>query len=93
MNPSLASQSVEGSVTNALATAFLSSLGGGKSFFTHLLVYYVFLWRLGRDCRGKSGTWKKVHALQETQFLISVLWQYFLDFSKCPFLTIWNSLF
>ena len=32
LKPSLAAQGVKGSVTNALAAAFLGSLGGGKSF-------------------------------------------------------------
>src|SRR5690625_2156142 len=43
LNPSLASQGVKGSVTNALASAFLGSLGGGKSFSNNLLVYYAVL--------------------------------------------------
>jgi hypothetical protein len=32
LQPSLASQGVKGTVTNALASAFVGSLGGGKSF-------------------------------------------------------------
>ncbi len=44
LNPSLASQGVKGSVTNALASAFLGSLGGGKSFSNNLLVYYAVLY-------------------------------------------------
>src|SRR5699024_12161166 len=42
--PSLASQGVKGSVTNALASAFLGSLGGGKSFSNNLLVYYAVIY-------------------------------------------------
>ena len=40
LQPSLASQGVKGTVTNALASAFVGSLGGGKSFCNNLLVYY-----------------------------------------------------
>ncbi|NRD93247.1 ATP/GTP-binding protein, partial [Enterococcus faecalis] len=36
LKPALASQGVKGSVTNALAAAFLGSLGGGKSFSNNL---------------------------------------------------------
>ncbi|MBU5495679.1 MULTISPECIES: ATP-binding protein, partial [Enterococcus] len=43
LKPALASQGVKGSVTNALAAAFLGSLGGGKSFSNNLLVYYAVL--------------------------------------------------
>ena len=41
LQPSLASQGVKGTVTNALASAFVGSLGGGKSFCNNLLVYYA----------------------------------------------------
>ena len=34
---------VKGTVTNALASAFVGSLGGGKSFCNNLLVYYSVL--------------------------------------------------
>ena len=34
---------VKGTVTNALASAFVGSLGGGKSFCNNLLVYYAVL--------------------------------------------------
>ena len=44
LQPALASQGVKGSVTNALASAFLGSLGGGKSFCNNLLVYYAVLY-------------------------------------------------
>ncbi|HEL4320635.1 TPA: ATP-binding protein, partial [Clostridioides difficile] len=43
LKPSLAAQGVKGSVTNALAAAFLGSLGGGKSFCNNLIVYYAVL--------------------------------------------------
>ena len=43
LRPSLASQGVKGTVTNALASAFVGSLGGGKSFCNNLLVYYSVL--------------------------------------------------
>src|SRR5699024_12331660 len=43
LNSSLASKGVKGSVTNALAYAFLGSLGGGKYFSNNLLVYYALL--------------------------------------------------
>ena len=39
----LASQGIKGTVTNALASAFVGSLGGGKSFCNNLLVYYSVL--------------------------------------------------
>ena len=43
LQPSLASQGVKDTVTNALASAFVGSLGGGKSFCNNLLVYYSVL--------------------------------------------------
>ena len=43
LQPALASQGVKGTVTNALASAFVGSLGGGKSFCNNLLVYYAVL--------------------------------------------------
>jgi len=43
LQPSLASQGVKGTVTNALASAFVGSLGGGKSFCNNLIVYYSVL--------------------------------------------------
>ena len=43
LQPSLASQGIKGTVTNALASAFVGSLGGGKSFCNNLLVYYAVL--------------------------------------------------
>lgn len=62
LNPSLASQGVKGSVTNALASAFLGSLGGGKSFSNNLLVYYAVLFggqALIVDPKGERGNWKE----------------------------------
>ncbi|WPH48013.1 ATP-binding protein [Enterococcus faecalis] len=61
LKPSLASQGVKGSVTNALATAFLGSLGGGKSFSNNLLVYYSVLFgaqALVIDPKAERGNWK-----------------------------------
>ncbi|EKB5511869.1 ATP-binding protein [Listeria monocytogenes] len=61
LKPSLASQGVKGSVTNALATAFLGSLGGGKSFSNNLLVYYSVLFgaqALVIDPKAERGDWK-----------------------------------
>ena len=43
LKPALASQGVKGSVTNALAAAFVGSLGGGKSFSNNMIVYYCVL--------------------------------------------------
>lgn len=61
VNPSLASQGVKGSVTNALASAFLGSLGGGKSFSNNLLVYYAVLFggqALVVDPKAERGGWQ-----------------------------------
>jgi|GEM_PF-49512 len=41
LNPRLAAQGMENSVTNALAVAILGALGGGKSMFFKLLLYYL----------------------------------------------------
>jgi hypothetical protein len=43
LKPDLASQGVKGSVTNALAAAFVGSPGGGKSFSNNMIVYYCVL--------------------------------------------------
>ncbi|MGM8212104.1 ATP-binding protein [Virgibacillus sp. W0430] len=62
LNPSLASQGVKGSVTNALASSFLGSLGGGKSFSNNLLVYYAVLFggqALIVDPKAERGKWKE----------------------------------
>lgn len=62
LQPSLASQGVKGSVTNALATAFLGSLGGGKSFANNLLVYYAVLYgaqALIVDPKAERGNWQE----------------------------------
>lgn len=61
LQPSLASQGVKGSVTNALASAFIGSLGGGKSFCNNLLVYYTVLFggqALILDPKSERGEWK-----------------------------------
>ena len=62
LQPSLASQGVKGTVTNALASAFVGSLGGGKSFCNNLLVYYSVLFGgqaviLGP--KSERGNWKE----------------------------------
>ena len=62
LQPSLASQSVKGTVTNALASAFVGSLGGGKSFCNNLLVYYAVLFggqALLLDPKSERGNWKE----------------------------------
>lgn len=62
LKPSLASQGVKGSITNALASAFLGSLGGGKSFSNNLLVYYSVLFgaqALIVDPKAERGYWKE----------------------------------
>lgn len=62
LKPSLAAQGVKGSVTNALAAAFLGSLGGGKSFSNNLLVYYAVLYggqAVIVDPKSERGRWKE----------------------------------
>ena len=62
LQPSLASQGVKGTVTNALASAFVGSLGGGKSFCNNLLVYYSVLFggqAVILDPKAESGNWKE----------------------------------
>ena len=60
--PSLAAQGVKGSVTNALAAAFLGSLGGGKSFCNNLIIYYAVLFG-GKavivDPKSERGNWQE----------------------------------
>lgn len=62
LKPSLASQGVKGSVTNALASAFLGFLGGGKSFSNNMLVYYAVLFG-GQAVvvapKAERGNWKE----------------------------------
>ena len=62
LQPSFASQGVKGTVTNALASAFVGSLGGGKSFCNNLLVYYAVLFggqALMLDPKSERGNWKE----------------------------------
>ena len=49
-------------VTNALASAFVGSLGGGKSFCNNLLVYYSVLFggqAVILDPKSERGNWKE----------------------------------
>ncbi|MEE8070503.1 ATP-binding protein [Clostridioides difficile] len=62
LQPSLASQGVKGTVTNALASAFVGSLGGWKSFCNNLLVYYSVLFggqAVILDPKSERGNWKE----------------------------------
>ena len=62
LQPSLASQGVKGTITNALASAFVGSLGGGKSFCNNLLVYYSVLFggqAVILDPKSERGNWKE----------------------------------
>lgn len=62
LQPSLASQGVKGTVTNALASAFVGSLGGGKSLCNNLLVYYAVLFggqAVILDPKAERGNWKE----------------------------------
>ncbi|EGT4016634.1 TPA: ATP-binding protein [Clostridioides difficile] len=62
LQPSLASQGVKGTVTNALASAFVGSLGGGKSFCNNLLVYHSVLFggqAVILDPKSERGNWKE----------------------------------
>lgn len=62
LQPSLASQGVKGTVTNALASAFVGSLGGGKSFCNNLIVYYSVLFggqTVILDPKSERGNWKE----------------------------------
>lgn len=74
IDPALPAQGVENSVTNALAAAFVGSLGGGKSMSNNLLVYYAVLYGAKAvilDPKAERGNW--VHALPELEDEISIL--------------------
>ena len=62
LQPALASQGVKGTVTNALASAFVGFLGGGKSFCNNLIVYYSVLFggqAVILDPKSERGNWKE----------------------------------
>ena len=62
VQPAKAAQGVKGSVTNALSSAFLGSLGGGKSLSFNLLTYYAVLngaQALILDPKSERGLWKE----------------------------------
>lgn len=62
LKPDIAAQGMKGSVTNALAAAFLGSLGGGKSFSNNLLIYYAVLYGAQAvivDPKAERGFWKE----------------------------------
>lgn len=62
IRPELAAQGVEGTVTNALASAYLGSLGGGKSVAANLKALWVVLFggkSLIIDPKGERKNWKK----------------------------------
>lgn len=61
LQPHLAAQGIKGTITNALAGAFLGSLGGGKSFCNNLLVMYAVLFGAQAvilDPKSERGNWK-----------------------------------
>ena len=62
IQPWLAAQGIKGAVTNALASAFIGSLGGGKSFSNNLIVYYSVLYgakAVVLDPKSERGVWKE----------------------------------
>lgn len=76
IKPWLAAQGVEGSVTNALATAYTGSLGGGKSLAVNLHALWSVLFGgkgLIIDPKGERGKWKEhFHFLGDQLNIIDV---------------------
>ena len=74
LKPALASQGVKGSVTNALAAAFIGSLGGGKSFANNMILYYSVLFGAQAvivDPKAERSRWKE--ALPEIAHEINIV--------------------
>nr|WP_025188403.1 ATP-binding protein [Enterococcus faecalis] len=74
IRPDLAAQGIQGTTTNALAAAFLGSLGGGKSFSNNLLVYYAVLFggkAVILDPKSERGNWKEdlIHIEEEVNII------------------------
>lgn len=62
IKPHLAAQGIKGSITNALAMAFIGALGGGKSFLNNLICYYAALFGARvviLDPKSERGNWIK----------------------------------
>lgn len=73
IRPNLAAQGVKGSVTNALAKAFLGSLGWGKSVLANLLAVLTVFWGgkvLIVDPKSERGGWKEKLPLLEDEINI-----------------------
>jgi hypothetical protein len=74
IRPNRAAQGIRGTSTNALASAFIGSLGGGKSFAANLITYLSVLSggkALVIDPKGERGNWK--YDLQELGDQINII--------------------
>ncbi len=61
LRPDLPAQGVKGSITNALAMAFIGALGGGKSFLNNLICFLAVLFGakvIIVDPKSERGNWK-----------------------------------